>query len=169
VDARYATLPGSFNGTPSPVISSGTVSCGAWQEIPNGNPVIPPGLVPELVEGVPAQNSPVIGGPNVRQVGSPQQSALNISISAGTVQLTATVQDSQQGQNQSPTLPVTWTSDNSYVATVSSSGLVSFFHKGQAVISLRYSRGVIRTTPTTTPSFTEAQCVYAELILQITN
>ena len=152
VDARYATLPGSFNGTPSPVISSGTVSCGAWQEIPNGNPVIPPGLVPELVEGVPAQNSPV-----------------NISISAGTVQLTATVQDSQQGQNQSPTLPVTWTSDNSYVATVSSSGVVSLVNKGQAVISLRYSRGVIRTTPTTTPSFTEAQCVYAELILQITN
>jgi hypothetical protein len=122
----------------------------------------------EMIDGVPSECRCFITGPNVQRLsGSLQQSSLFASITAGTVQLTANVSDAQNGQQSAPSHPVQWKSSNEFVATVSQSGLVTLQAKGQCEIELRYSRGVVRETPTTTPSPTEAQAVYATLVLTV--
>jgi len=122
----------------------------------------------EMIDGVPSECRCFITGPNVKQLsGSLQQSSLFASIAAGTVQLTANVSDAQNGQQSAPSNPVQWKSSNEFVATVDSTGLVTLVGKGQCEIELRYSRGVVRQTATTTPSPTEAQAVYATLVLTV--
>jgi len=163
VDSRFATLPTSFSGVDSPVISSGTVQCGAWQQ-----PVsLFPQMLQENIDGVASQCRVFITGTNVVQSsGSKQQSSLAISLTVGSVQLSASVSDAQNAQTQNPEVPVVWKSSNSHVCTVNSTGLCSLISKGQCEIDVQYPRSVIRTTPTATPSGVEY--TYATLVLQVT-
>ncbi len=154
-------VPTSFSGVDSPVISSGVIQCGDWQ-LQSSNFNI------ECIDGVPSECRVIITGAGVQKISnSKQQCALSVSIQSGTVQLNAEVSDALNRQQQSATLPVSWVSDNSMIATVNESGLVTLIRKGQAVISARYSRGVNPDSPTTAPSATEATCVYAECLLTI--
>jgi len=160
-----AGVPTSFSSTDSPIQTSGTVQCGAWNA---GAMLGTYGILVECIEGVPSECRCFISGPNVQRIsGSLQQSSLFVSITAGTVQLTANVSDALNGQRSAPSNPVQWKSSNEFVATVDSTGLVTLVGKGQCEIELRYSRGVVRQTATTTPSPTEAQAVYATLVLQV--
>jgi hypothetical protein len=154
-------VPTSFSNTDSPVITSGRIQTGNWQE-PVGSFDL------ELIDGVASECRIFITGIGVKRISnSLQQCSLAVSLTAGTAQLHAEVSDALNGQQQSATLPIIWSSDNVMIATVDQTGKVTLVRKGQAVISARYSRGVNPTSSTTTPSTTEAQCVYADCLVSI--
>jgi len=159
--SNNSELPTSFSGTDSPIQTSGKVQCGAWpQDVGNY-------YNQELLDGTPSECRVYIIGTGVQRISnSLQQCELSVSISAGTVQLNASVSDALNGQQQVPTGSVIWKSDNSMIASVSN-GLVTLHTKGQAVIRARYSRSVIPSMPNNTPSSTEAQCIYAECLITI--
>jgi hypothetical protein len=147
----------TFSGTDSPVITSGKVQCGGF--IASGKY--------ENLEGVPSQCRCFITGPNVRRVGASNQSALAVSVQAGTVQLTGNVSDAQNNNTNPATGSFKWISTNSSVATVNQSGLVTLLRKGQVTIELRYSRQANSSWAGATPSPTESTAAYATCDIQI--
>jgi hypothetical protein len=118
------------------------------------------------LQGVPSQSRPYISGPGVVQVGSPTQFAATVSLKNGnTLQLVGHVSDATN-QNTDPALqPFTWVSNNNYLATISTTGLVTLTGKtGSVSLELRHGRA-----SNSWPAQNPQDFAFSTLELQITN
>ena len=148
----------SYTGSDCPLDSTGegSVQCGTFAS----------GYV-AITDAVPAQTNIYITGTNVVRIGAPNQLALRVSLTAGTVQLTGNVSTAQNRTTNPPTGVIRWVSTNSHIATVSPSGLVTLLRKGQVTIEARYSRQANVSFAGSTPSQTESMAAYATIDITI--
>jgi hypothetical protein len=156
--ASTATSTGIIAPTPS---DNGTRQCGSY--------IIPVGSYNyEGLDSVPSQTKVYITGVGVARVGAPNQSSLQVSLTAGTVQLTGHVSTETNVNTDPATGTVVWISRNKMVATVNTAGLVTLVGRGECDIEARYSRQANSSWAGATPSPTESMAAYAILNLVVT-
>jgi hypothetical protein len=110
----------------------------------------------DVLAAVPAATRLAISGTGVTTLVPGTQYACAVSLTAGTLALSAATLDATNNQsNASPLDNVKWVSRNSYVATVNDSGLVTLRNRGEVEIAVRYSRAVNLPFDGARPSNTE--------------
>ena len=157
----------TFTGIENPVQTSGQYQAGGWDAV--GNPPNPPYAgTPSfsVLEAVPAQVKVSISGSGVVRVGAPNQFKLQLSLNAGTVQLTGHVTTATNANTDPALAPFVWISRQRFVATVDSSGLVTLNGKGSTTLECRYPRAANLPFTNATPSGSEY--AYATIDLVIT-
>ena len=119
-----------------------------------------------MLESVPSQTNVSISGAGVVRVGAPNQFKLQVSLSAGTIQLTGHV-TTATNQNTDPALaPFVWVSRQKFVAVVSNTGLVTLTGRGSTTIECRYPRAANLPFTNAVPSGSEF--AYATVDLTVT-
>ena len=157
----------SFTNVENPTQTSGVLQSGGWANL--GTPPSPPYTgVPsvEILEGVSAQTKVSVSGVGVVQVGAPNQFKLQVSLSAGTVQLTAHVNTANNVNTDPALAPFIWVSRQRFIATVTNNGLVTLVGRGSTTIECRYPRSANLPFTNASPSGTEF--AYATLDLTVT-
>jgi hypothetical protein len=171
---RYAETSQSdaatYDGTPAPIQTSGTLSTGAVI-MPRVQSQVNPQVNTQFPQGVPAPVAVQLSGSGIKQIGSPQQYAVSLSLSGtGTVQLVPAMANALN-EVVSPVAPnvftYTYRSRNINVATVSPTGLVRAVSNGQCEILVINTRAANLPFVNATPSGTEG--VQASLQVTVTD
>jgi hypothetical protein len=171
---RYAeTTPAdapSYAGTPAPIQTSGTLSTGAVI-MPRVQSQVTPQVNTQFPQGVPAPVAVQLSGSGIKQIGSPQQYGVSLSLSnTDTVQIVP-VMANALNEIVAATAPnvftYTYRSRNINVATVSPTGLVRAVSNGQCEILVINTRAANLPFVNATPSGTEG--VQASLQVTVTD
>ena len=109
-----------------------------------------------------------ISGTGVKQVGSPSQFQVTVSLSTGSLQLEGHVMDASNNVTDPPLGTFVWKSEQRFVATVDSTGLVTLVGRGSCTLECRYSRAASLPWTYATPSPTEGMSVFATCDLTVT-
>ena len=149
------------NPTPT---ENGTLQCGSWDSPVNGHRL--DSLNNSVLEGVPSQTNVSVSGADVIRVGAPNQFKCQVSLTAGTVQLTGHVKTATNVNTDPALAPFVWISRQKFVATADSTGLVTLVGRGRTTIECRYPRAANLPFTNATPSGTEF--AYATLDLTVT-
>jgi hypothetical protein len=166
-EANAATSP-IYSGTPAPIQTSGTLSVGSVENAAGAGPPYPnyPTTFPQ---GVPAPVAVQLSGSGIKQIGSPQQYAVSLSLGGDTVQIVPAMANALN-EIVAATAPnvftYTYRSRNINVATVSSTGLVTAVSGGQCEILVINTRAANLPFVNTMPSGTEG--VQASLQVTVT-
>jgi hypothetical protein len=158
-----------YGGTPAPAQTSGTLSVGSVENAAGAGPPYPnyPTTFPQ---GVPAPVAVRLSGSGIKQIGSPQQYAVSLSLGGtDTVQIVPAMANALN-EIVAATAPnvftYTYRSRNINVATVSSTGLVTAVSSGQCEILVINTRAANLPFVNTMPSGTEG--VQASLQVTVT-
>jgi hypothetical protein len=166
-EANAATSP-IYSGTPAPIQTSGTLSVGSVENAAGAGPPYPnyPTTFPQ---GVPAPVAVQLSGSGIKQIGSPQQYAVSLSLGGDTVQIVPAMANALN-EIVAATAPnvftYTYRSRNINVATVSSTGLATAVSSGQCEILVINTRAANLPFVNTMPSGTEG--VQASLQVTVT-
>jgi hypothetical protein len=158
-----------YGGTPAPAQTSGTLSVGSVENAAGAGPPYPnyPTTFPQ---GVPAPVAVQLSGSGIKQIGSPQQYAVSLSLGGDTVQIVSAMANALN-EIVAATAPniftYTYRSRNINVATVNSSGLVTAVGRGQCEILVINTRAANLPFTNTMPSGTEG--VQASLQVTVTD
>jgi len=160
----------TFSGTDSPVISSGTVQCGGWAANPVGN--LNPRYVQEYLDGVPAASFVTISStdPRLTQVGTKQQYAMTISLSAdsGGVTVAGGLTDAQGNASTPVGSYFVYGSTQKFVCTVNGSGVITPTGKGGCEVTVRWPVAQVNssfTNATSNPTnFIEARIALTVIV-----
>ncbi|MGC2102054.1 MAG: Ig-like domain-containing protein [Candidatus Sulfotelmatobacter sp.] len=162
----------SYDGTPAPIQTSGTLSTGAVI-MPRVQSQVSPQVNTQFPQGVPAPVAVQLStlGSGIKQIGSPQQYAVSLSLSnTQTVQIVP-VMANALNEVVSAVAPnvftYTYRSRNINVATVSPTGLVRAVSNGQCEILVMNTRAANLPFVNATPSGTEG--VQASLQVTVTD
>lgn len=170
---RYAeTTPAdapSYDGTPAPIQTSGTISTGAVI-MPRVQSQVNPQVNTQFPQAVPAPVAVQLSGSGIKQIGSPQQYGVTLSLSnTDTVQIVPAMANALN-EIVAATAPnvftYTYRSRNINVATVNSSGLVTAVGRGQCEVLVINTRAANLPFANATPSGTEG--VQASLQVTVT-
>jgi hypothetical protein len=170
---RYAeTTPAdapSYDGTPAPIQTSGTLSTGAVI-MPRVQSQVTPQVNTQFPQGVPAPVAVQLSGSGIKQIGSPQQYGVTLSLSnTDTVQIVPAMANALNDVVPAVAPNVftyTYRSRNINVATVSPTGLVRAVFNGQCEILVINTRAANLPFVNATPSGTEG--VQASLQVTVT-
>ena len=159
----------AYDGTPAPIQTSGTLSTGAVVMSRVQSQVYPQ-VNTQFPQGVPAPVAVQLSGSGIKQIGSPQQYGVSLSLSGtDTVQLVPAMANALN-EVVSPVAPnvftYTYRSRNISIATVNSSGLVIAVGRGQCEILVINTRAAHLPFTNATPSGTEG--VQASLQVTVT-
>ena len=159
----------SYDGTPAPIQTSGTLSTGAVI-MPRVQSQVTPQVNTQFPQGVPAPVAVQLSGSGIKQIGSPQQYGVTLSLSnTDTVQIVPAMANALN-EIVAATAPnvftYTYRSRNINVATVSSTGLVTAVSSGQCEILVINTRAANLPFVNTMPSGTEG--VQASLQVTVT-
>jgi hypothetical protein len=161
----------SYNGTPAPIQTSGTLSTGAVI-VPRVQSQVTPQVNTQFPQGVPAPVAVQLStlGSGIKQIGSPQQYGVTLSLSnTDTVQIVPAMANALN-EIVAATAPnvftYTYRSRNINVATVNSSGLVTAVGRGQCEVLVINTRAANLPFVNTMPSGTEG--VQASLQVTVT-
>lgn len=159
----------SYDGTPAPIQTSGTLSTGAVI-MPRVQSQVTPQVNTQFPQGVPAPVAVQLSGSGIKQIGSPQQFGATLSLSGtDTVQITPAMANALN-EIVAATAPnvftYTYRSRNINVATVNSSGLVTAVGRGQCEVLVINTRAANLPFVNTMPSGTEG--VQASLQVTVT-
>jgi hypothetical protein len=154
----------AYSGLIPPNRTDGNAQVGAFvSNVPSINALYIP---TSQLEGVPAQVKVSVSGPGVVQVGAPNQFAVTLSLATGALQLTGHVNNAANVNTDPALAAFTWVGSQIFVATVSSSGLVTAVARGSCTLECRYSRAANLPFASAAPSGTEF--VYATIDLTVT-
>ncbi|MGA9156521.1 MAG: hypothetical protein WB249_07010 [Candidatus Sulfotelmatobacter sp.] len=159
----------TYDGTPAPIQTSGTLSTGAVTMARVQSQVYPQ-VNTQFPQAVPAPVAVQLSGSGIRQIGSPQQYGVTLSLSGtDTVQIVPAMANALN-EVVSPVAPnvftYTYRSRNINVATVNSSGLLTAVGRGQCEILVINTRAANLPFANSTPSGTEG--VQASLQVTVT-
>jgi hypothetical protein len=148
----------SYDGTPAPIQTSGTLSTGAVI-VPRVQSQVTPQVNTQFPQGVPAPVAVQLSGSGIKQIGSPQQFGVTLSLSGtDTVQIVPAMANALN-EVVTATAPnvftYTYRSRNINVATVNSSGLVTAVGRGQCEVLVINTRAANLPFVNTMPSGTE--------------
>jgi hypothetical protein len=159
----------SYDGTPAPIQTSGTLSTGAVI-VPRVQSQVNPQVNTQFPQGVPAPVAVQLSGSGIKQIGSPQQFGVTLSLSnTATVQIVPAMANALNDVVPAVAPNVftyTYRSRNINVATVNSSGLVPAVGRGQCEVLVINTRAANLPFVNTMPSGTEG--VQASLQVTVT-